>query len=330
MTRAVKGSAATASNAFKSVRRRFVRVESRGVHYLRAGNGPPVVLARLPQLSRCRLSEDQSTRDFAHFAWLRQEEKNSMTETGRLQGKVALITGAGSGIGHAMAKLFIAEGAKVTAIALRDESFKKWQHVENVLAIQADVTRLEDVHRMVDETEQRFGRLDIVCNVAGINDLCYPLEETSDERWDRVIDLDLKAPFRICRRAIKGMVERGSGVILNIASYAALRGNHGPSYTAAKNGLIGLSRNIAVAYAGKGIRCNVINPGGVRTRIGATSGGEYHAGGLKMFLDIVEKLPVRWVCDPEEIAPTALFLCSDEAKHLNGAVVAVDGGMSAC
>jgi NAD(P)-dependent dehydrogenase (short-subunit alcohol dehydrogenase family) len=183
---------------------------------------------------------------------------------------------------------------------------------------------------MVEDAERRFGKLDILCNVAGINDLCYPLDETSDELWDRVVNLDLKAPFQICRKAIKGMVQRGDGVILNIASYAAVRGNHGPSYTAAKHGLVGLTLSIAVAFASKGIRCNAINPGGVKTQIGAHSGGDYHQGGLKMFEDIVEKLPVRWVCEPEEIAPTALFLCCDESKHVNGAVVAVDGGMSAC
>jgi NAD(P)-dependent dehydrogenase (short-subunit alcohol dehydrogenase family) len=249
---------------------------------------------------------------------------------GRLEGKTALITGSGSGIGHAMTKLFAEEGAQVAAIALHEASLKKWENVENVLPLQADITRLTDIDRMVDAAESRLGRLDIVCNVAGINDLGYPLEDTSDERWDRVINLDLKAPFQICRRVIKGMVERGSGVILNIGSYAAVRGNHGPSYTAAKHGLIGLTLNIAVAYARKGIRCNAINPGGVNSAIASHSGGEYHPEGLRVFLDIVEKLPVKWMCEPEEIAPTALFLCSDESKHLNGAIVAVDGGMSAC
>src|SRR4051812_32971963 len=102
------------------------------------------------------------------------------TENGRLQGKVALITGAGNGIGYAIAKLFVQQGAKVTAIVLRDESFKKWQNVDNVMPIQADITRLADIDRIVNETEKRFGKIDIVCNVAGINDLCYPLEETDD------------------------------------------------------------------------------------------------------------------------------------------------------
>jgi NAD(P)-dependent dehydrogenase (short-subunit alcohol dehydrogenase family) len=183
---------------------------------------------------------------------------------------------------------------------------------------------------MVDEAESRFGKLDIVCNIAGIHDLLYPLDETSDERWDKVMNLDLKAPFQICRKAIKGMMERGSGVILNFGSLASIRGLHGPSYCAAKAGLIGLTVSIAVKYASKGIRCNLINSGGVRTEIGAHSGGERHPAGAQLFKDIAGKLPVKWTCDPEDVAPTALFLCSDESKHVNGAILAVDGGMSAC
>jgi NAD(P)-dependent dehydrogenase (short-subunit alcohol dehydrogenase family) len=252
------------------------------------------------------------------------------TPPGRLQGKCALITGAGSGIGYAIAKLFVEQGAHIAAITFRAETFRRWADVSNVLPIQADITRLDDVNRMVQEAESELGRLDIVCNVAGINDLCYPLLDTSDERWDDVLELDLKAPFRICRAVVPGMVQRGGGAILNVGSYAAVRGNHGPSYTAAKAGLTGLSRSIAVAYARHGIRCNVIDPGGVKTDIGAHSGGEYHPQGIAMFTDIVTGFPVPWICEPEDIAPTALFLCSDEARHVNGAVVAVDGGMSAC
>jgi NAD(P)-dependent dehydrogenase (short-subunit alcohol dehydrogenase family) len=251
-------------------------------------------------------------------------------QNGRLKHKSALVTGAGSGVGYAMAQLFASEGANVAAIVLHENSLRKWQQVDNVVPIQADITKLEDIDRMIDEAETRFGKVDVLCNVAGINDLGYPLDETSDERWDNVLDLDLKAPFRICRKAIKGMVQGGGGVILNIASYAALRGNHGPSYTAAKAGLIGLTKSIAVAYAAKGIRCNAINPGAVRTEISAHSGGDYHVAGLQRFMDIAGKLPVKWVCEPEEIALTALFLCGDESKHINGAVIAVDGGMSAC
>ncbi len=233
-------------------------------------------------------------------------------------------------MGHAVAKLFAAEGARVAAIIRQAQSYQQWVGVENVLPIKADITKPEDVTRMVDEAESRFGRLDILCNIAGIHDQLNPLLDTSDEIWSRVIDTDLRAPFQICRKVVAGMVQHGGGVILNYGSLASLRGLHGPSYCAAKAGLIGMTMSIAVAYASKGIRCNVINSGGVYTKITEHSGGAPNPDGLKMFRDITEKLPVDWNCHPEAVAPVALFLCSDEAKHVNGAMIALDGGMSAC
>lgn len=254
-----------------------------------------------------------------------------MIEQGRLAGKTALITGAGNGIGYAMAQLFAQQGAQVAAVSLHDASLANWRNIENVLPIQADVTRLEDIDRMLTQAERRFGKLDIVCNVAGIHDQCYPLDETTDELWDKVMALDLKAPFRICRNVIPSMAERGSGVILNIGSaYASIRGNHGASYTAAKHGIVGLTLSIAVAYASKGIRCNALSPGSVTTHIGAHSGGRAHPQGTKLVMDLLACFPGRRECDPEDVAQTALFLCSDESKHVNGAVVSVDGGLSAC
>lgn len=252
------------------------------------------------------------------------------SKVGRLAGKAALVTGTGSGIGKAIARRFAEEGASVAAIVRRDEHFSEWQGVPNVVPFKADLTRPTDVDRMVEGVEERFGKLDIVCNVAGIHDLLCPLEDTTDEMWDRVIATDLTAPFRICRQAIKGMVRRGSGVILNYGSVASLRGLHGPSYCAAKAGLIGMTVSIAVAYGGKGVRCNIINSGGVYTEITAHSGGQVHPEGERIFRDITNKLPVNWNCNPEDLAPIALFLCSDESKHINGAIVPVDGGMSAC
>jgi NAD(P)-dependent dehydrogenase (short-subunit alcohol dehydrogenase family) len=249
---------------------------------------------------------------------------------GRLDGKVALITGAGGGIGHAITKLFLEEGARVAAIVRSDASLAKWQDTQNVIPIQADITQLADVERMVAVAEAQLGGIDILANVAGINDLCYPLHETTDERWDSVLDLDLKAPFRIIREVLPGMMKRGRGAILNVGTYAALRGNHGPSYTAAKTGLSGLTASVAVYYARNGIRCNLLNPGAVNTGITEGSGGEYHDDGYDMFKRITQDLPVTWICEPEEIARSALFLCSDDSSHVNGAILAVDGGMAAC
>jgi len=254
-----------------------------------------------------------------------------MIERGRLAGKTALITGAGNGIGYAMVKLFAHQGAQIAAVSLHDASLANCRNIENVVPIQADVTRLEDIDRMLTQAEHRFGKVDILCNVAGIHDQCYPVDETTDELWDKVMALDLKAPFRICRKVIPSMAERGSGVILNIGSaYASIRGNHGASYTAAKHGIVGLTLSIAVAYASKGIRCNALSPGSVTTHIGAHSGGHAHPQGTKLVMDLLALFPGRKECDPKDVAQTALFLCSDESKHVNGAVVSVDGGLSAC
>ena len=172
---------------------------------------------------------------------------------GKLEGKVALITGTGSGIGYATAKLFLEEGAKIIAVDYSEEAMKNWNDVENAVPLIADVTKEDDIERMVAEAEERFGRLDCICNIAGINDLNYPLEATDDARWDKVMNIDLKAPFQICRRAIRTMVNGGGGSIVNIGSYAAVRGNHGPSYTAAKAGLTGLTKSIAFGYGKDGI-----------------------------------------------------------------------------
>jgi NAD(P)-dependent dehydrogenase (short-subunit alcohol dehydrogenase family) len=249
---------------------------------------------------------------------------------GRLQGKTALITGAGSGIGAAATRLFVYEGAQVAAVGRRREALAQWDGTDDVFSVQADVRKLDDIERMFTEAEHRFGRVDIVCNIAGIHDLLIPLEETTDELWDNVMDTDLKAPFRICRRAIKGMVERGSGVILNFGSLASLRGYHGPSYNAAKAGLIGMTTSIAFAYGGKGIRCNIVNSGPVRTDVTEHSGGDLHPAGWERLHKLEQALPVNWLCDPADMAPTVVFLCSDDASHINGATVTVDGGMNVC
>ena len=250
--------------------------------------------------------------------------------TGRLEGKVALVTGAGHGMGEAITRLFAAEGAQVVAADFDEPLLKQWDDVPNVYPVHADVTKLEDIHTMVDKAEKDLGHLDIVCNVAGINDLCYTLAETTDELWDAIMDIDLKAPFRICREATKGMVERGHGVILNIGSYAGLRGNHGPSYTAAKAGINGLTKSMAVALTSKGVRANCINPGGINTGIGFRTGGTYSEEGMGMLGRIIGGFPIKQMGEPEDIAYAALYLCSDEAKLVNGACLSVDDGMAAC
>ena len=246
----------------------------------------------------------------------------------KLKDKVFIVTGAGSGMGYATTAKFESEGAKIIAADRNAEALKHWEGHENITPFTMDVTNIEDIKKMVEAVKEKYGRLDGICNIAGINDLSYPLLETDDERWDMVLNIDLKAPFRIIREAMPLLIESGGGSIVNIGSYAALRGNHGPSYTAAKAGLEGLTKSIAFAYAKNNVRCNIIHPGGCAT--GLTLGGlKYHEaqGSLS---NLCKAMPVNGFGKPEEIANACAFLVSDEATWINGAVISVDGGMSVC
>ena len=146
----------------------------------------------------------------------------------RLDGKVFLVTGASSGMGKAVAARFLEEGAQIIAVGRNEKRMEQWKDDPKVRLLAGDITEDGMAEKMAEAAKETFGRLDGICNVAGINDLSYPLLETDDERWDRVMNTDLKAPFRIIRAAMPLLIESGGGSIVNIGSYAALRGNHGP------------------------------------------------------------------------------------------------------
>lgn len=246
----------------------------------------------------------------------------------RLQDKVFIVTGAASGMGKATVSKFEAEGAKIVAADRNEAVLAAWEGHERVTPVHADITELSDIKKMIETVKEKYGHLDGVLNIAGINDLSYPLLETDDERWDAVMNIDLKAPFRILREAIPLLIENGGGSIVNIGSYAALRGNHGPSYTAAKAGLEGLTKSIAFGFAKNNIRCNIIHPGGCATNL--TMGGlQYHEAQGPLSA-LCKAMPVNGFGRPEEIANACAFLCSDEATWINGAVLSVDGGMAVC
>lgn len=246
----------------------------------------------------------------------------------RLENKIALITGAANGMGYTMVETFVREGAKVIACDILPEVMEKWNSVENVEPIVFDVTNCDMVNETIADIAKKYGKLDILCNVAGINDLMYPLTETSNEMWDRVMNLDLKGPFFTTRAAVTEMIKTGGGVILNISSLAQFSGNHGASYSAAKHGLRGLTMHTAVYYCDKGIRCNAICPGGTATNIEEHSGGKYHAEGMTRAVQCLGTVPIPYGTT-QEIADVALFLCSDESSKINGAIIPVDGGSSA-
>ena len=246
----------------------------------------------------------------------------------KLKDKVFIITGISSGMGKAAAEQFTAEGAIVVGSVRKETDAQIWDDNDRVLPVLADVNHLDDIKRLVAVVKEKYGRLDGICNIAGINDLCYPLLETDDERWETVINTDLRGPFWLMREAMPLLIASGGGSIVNIGSYAALRGNHGPSYTAAKAGLEGLTKSVAFEFAKQNVRCNIIHPGGCATRL--TMGGHPYHTAMQSMSAIMQAMPVNSFGQPEDIARACVFLCSDDAKWINGAVISIDGGMSVC
>ena len=245
---------------------------------------------------------------------------------GRLAGKVALVTGAGSGIGRASAERFAAEGAQVVVVDVMgaDATVATIEAAGGeALALATDVADEAAVAAMAEAALVRFGRVDVLMNNAGILDSYEPAAETSTETWNRVLGFNLYGQFFTSRALLPQMVERGDGAIINVASTAGLNGgNGGAAYTTSKHAVIGFTRQLCFDYARKGIRCNVICPGAVET--GMTK--EIFASPDAAVMEAVESAPIgRWA-QPEELANAALFLASDEASFVNGAVYVVDGG----
>lgn len=245
---------------------------------------------------------------------------------GRLQGKVALVTGAGSGIGRASAERFAAEGAQVAVVDLKGAE-EVAEAIEaaggDALALSTDVADEEAVAAMAAAALDRFGRVDVLMNNAGILDDYLPAADTPTAVWNRVLGVNLFGQFFTARALLPQMVERGDGAIINVASTAGLNGgNGGATYTTSKHAVIGFTRQLCFDYARKGIRCNVLCPGAVET--GMTK--EIFASPDAAVMAAVESAPIgRWA-QPEELAAAALFLASDEASFVNGAVYLVDGG----
>lgn len=248
-----------------------------------------------------------------------------------LSNKVALVTGAGSGIGKAIATLFAAEGAKVILADVHQVNIEAVakdikSNGGQALCFAADVSREADVKLLIDFTVQNYKTLDILVNNAGVMDNFTPVEDVSDALWTKVMGVNLNAAFHTCRSVIKIFLQKKAGIIINVASIGGLFGGRaGCAYTASKHAIIGLTKNIGYDYAQKGIRCNAIAPGGVNTNI--THGMEPHPFGFERMSAGTNNAPPA--ANPDAIAELALFLASDKANFINGTVITADGGWTA-
>ena len=245
----------------------------------------------------------------------------------RLQNKVALITGAGSGIGKASAQLFAREGAKVVCVDLKRDAAEATAKEIGGVAFAADVSMAKDAEAMVKFAEESCGRLDIIFNNAGVFfDDDGSVTETTEETWDRVIDINLKGVFLGCKYAIPALLRAGGGSIINTASFVAIVGAAVPqiAYTASKGGVLSMTREIAVEFARQNIRANALCPGPVETPLLQ----ELLADPARRQRRLVHIPPGRFA-RAEEMANAALFLASDESSYVNGATFMVDGGITA-
>jgi len=249
----------------------------------------------------------------------------------RVKDKVAIITGAKSGIGLATARRLADEGARVVAADIEDatpEVRQLFSSVSDVRFVRTDVSSSRQVASLLEETLAAYGRLDVLVNNAGI-EISKTVTDTTEEEWDRLMNVNLKGVFLLSRSAIPIMQRQGGGVIVNVASELGLVGGSDiAAYCASKGGVVQLTKAMAVDHAGVGIRVNCVCPGPVATplleaTIQAASDPELERR------SIVSKTLMRRIGRPEEIANVIIFLASDESSYMTGSIVAVDGGVTA-
>jgi NAD(P)-dependent dehydrogenase (short-subunit alcohol dehydrogenase family) len=250
--------------------------------------------------------------------------------TGRFVDRGILVTGAGSGIGRAAARLFAGEGGRVAVVDQDEADARETVSLirdagGEALAIPADVSREADCHDMVARTLAAFGRLHVAFNNAGIGASGFAVADEEEVAWSRLIDVNLKGIFLSMKHEIPPMVAAGGGAIVNTASVAGLVGERGiGAYSASKHGVVGLTRTAALDYIGQNVRINAVCPGATRTRILANW---FQDPNVETF--ILSRHPIGRIAEPEEIARAVLFLASDDASFVVGQALAVDGGLTA-
>lgn len=254
----------------------------------------------------------------------------------KLEGKVAIVTGAGSGLGRAIATLYATQGAKVLAAdidetALADLEKEITAAGGKVKTIKADMAQNADIDAMIKAATDNFDTVDILVNNAGVMDDFSPVADVSDAIWNRVMKINVEGPFRAMRAVLNIMLAKKAGVIINIASVGGLYGARaGAAYTASKHALIGLTKNTGYMYTKLGIRCNAIAPGAMNTNIAGTIDFA-HLPALALVNErIMPGMALNpRTSDPMEVANVALFLASDDAGFVNASVITADGGWTA-
>ncbi|WP_298041222.1 SDR family NAD(P)-dependent oxidoreductase [uncultured Microbacterium sp.] len=244
---------------------------------------------------------------------------------GRFAGQTVIVTGAASGIGKATASRIAREGGRVIAADIsadKLDAFKAELADADIITVAGDLTQQDSIDAVIAAAGER---IDALANVAGINDDFSPAGETTDAVWDRVIAINLTAPFKLMRAVLPIMEKAGTGSVLNVASEAGLRGNaSGNAYTASKHGILGVTKSAAFMYGPKGIRVNSVAPGGVATGIPMPPNmSEAGSARLAPFQQAIPSLATA-----EHLAASITFLLSDDAVNINGAILASDGGWS--
>jgi len=249
----------------------------------------------------------------------------------RFGGKVAIVTGGGRGIGEAIAVRLAQEGAKVVVVDKNEDTLTNTvegikESGDQAVAIVADVTRGEEVRRMVKTAIEQFGKIDILVNNVGLF-ITEPFLDTGEETWDMILAINLKSTLVCCQAVLEDMTKRGGGTIVNLSSNAGKMGvGYQASYSAAKAGVMGLTKSLAREMARHNINVNCVCPGLVDTELTTEA-----IGGIpEMREKLVKAIPFRRMAQPEEVAAAVCFLASDDAGFITGQTLSVDGGNSMC
>ncbi|MFC9835549.1 SDR family NAD(P)-dependent oxidoreductase [Rhodococcus sp. NPDC127530] len=265
------------------------------------------------------------------------------TRPGRLTGKVVLVTGAGNGIGRAVAELAYSEGAQVALLDYDGEAALAAVEAiggdHDLMSIQADISNPPDIDSAVTAVLETFGRVDVLFNVAGVFDMMTPTEELTVERWNKVFDVNVRGTMLLTQRVLREMLPRGSGAIVNTASTASLiAGGGGTAYIASKGAIASMTRQVAWEVAERGVRVNAVAPGATETnfpnRAAAILGSdEQGPAAARMLARAMESathgaIPMGRLGSPMEMAKAAVFLGSDDASYITGALLVVDGGLT--